>query len=240
MKRWALLPLCTALLIALAAPAFGQAEVLLSFTGVDYDVPALGSTTYLDVGDGYRQVGFVTSVHPVWLDPYFDTSTNEYTYYLSGLTVATYSFDGFDLYVTFANGTGRADYYEDPSKNAENPPSPPNCPSYGINPPNADVPSKFTDGTLVVGGTVDDGELYYNYPSQSGGMGGSMTIDVDTYGYIPVGSYPGWLVSALASPTPSGSCPVPTGYDHNVSGECSHPVTNTKTKTWGAIKALYR
>src|SRR5258705_5616990 len=109
MKLRALLLLLTALAM-FAVPAAAQDEVLVSFTGYDYQVdpnspPALpdGNGVYLAIGDSYFAVGFATSFHPVWLQPYVDTGTNEYTFYQHGLVVNSYFFGRNQRYATFAN-----------------------------------------------------------------------------------------------------------------------------------------
>ena len=229
-------------LLVFAVPAAAQDEVLLSFTGYDYQTdPGAPNGVYLALGDSYYAVGFVTSVHPTWLEPYFDTGVNEYTFYQYGLVVNAYSFAGGFLEVGFAPG-GVVDYYEDPSKNAQNPPNPPNCPAYGSNPPNADAPSKFSDGLLAVSGSLDNASLYYDYGADQGGFQSEMNITGGAYSiYVPAPSWNGWFMSGLVSPPPGGNpCPAPTGYDHQLSGECRHPVVSTSRGTWGALKKLYR
>src|SRR5512145_491610 len=104
-------------LLAFAVPAAAQDEVLLSFTGYDYQTdPGAPNGVYLAIGDSYYAVGFATSFHPVWLEPYVDTGLNEYTFFQSGLVVDTYDFTANVLVVTFAPG-GMVEYFEDPSKN---------------------------------------------------------------------------------------------------------------------------
>jgi len=228
-------------LLAFAVPAAAQDEALLSFTGYDYQTdPGAPNGVYLALGDSYYAVGFVTSFHPTWLEPYVDTSLNEYTFYQHDLVVDSYSFGGGVLVVTFAPG-GVVDYYEDSSKDAQNPPNPPNCPAYGSGPPNLDSPTKFSNGTLAISGSLVNASLYYDYNFDQGGFQSEMNITFDGYGYVPVGSYNGWFMSGLVSPPPGGNpCPAPAGYDHQLSGECRHPVVSNSHGTWGALKKLYR
>jgi hypothetical protein len=238
MKLRCSLLLLTALL-AFAVPAMAQDEVLLSFTGYDYQTdPGAPNGTYLAIGDSYYAVGFATSFHPVWLDPYVDTGVNEYTFYQSGLVVDSYDFTGGVLVVTFAP-VGMVEYFEDPSKNAQNSP---NCPAYGSNPPNADSPSKFNDGLMAISGSLDNASLYYDYNFDQGGFQSEMNITGGAYAfYVPAPSWNGWFMSGLVTPPPGGNpCPAPTGYDHQLSGECRHPVTASNRGTWGALKKLYR
>lgn len=240
MKIRSVLLLFTALSV-LAVPAAAQDEVLLSFTGYDYETDGAPNATYLALGDSYYAVGFATSFHPTWLEPYVDTSLNEYTFYQFGLVVDSYDFTGNVLVVTFAPG-GQIAYYEDPSFDATNPPNPPNCPAYGSNPPNADVPSKFNNGTVAIAGNLDNASLYYDYNFDQGGFASDMNITGGVHSiYVPPASWSGWFMSGLTSPPPGGNpCPAPTGYDHQLSGECRHPVVSTSRGTWGALKKLYR
>lgn len=243
MKPRALLLLLT-VLVAFAVPAAAQDQVLLSFTGYDYqtDAPGPPNGVYLALGDSYYAVGFATSFHPVWLNPYVDNTAKEYTFYQHTLVVNSYSFGGGVLVVTFAPG-GVVDYYEDPSKDARNPP---NCPAYGSNPPNADAPSKFTNGLLAISGSLANASLYYDYnPPPVGGQGGfqsEMNITGGAYAfYVPAPSWNGWYMSGLVTPPAGGNpCPAPTGYDHQMSGECRHPVVANSHGTWGSLKKLYR
>jgi hypothetical protein len=239
MKLRFLLPLCIALSV-LALPALADDEVLLSFTGYDYQTDGAPNATYLDIGDSYFGVGFATSFHPTWLAPYVDNSANEYTFYQHTLVVDSYFFGGNVLYVTFAPG-GVVDYYEDASKDARNTP---NCPAYGTNPPNADSPSKFSNGLLAITGTLDNASLYYDYNASAnqGGFQSEMNITGGAYSiYVPAPSWGGWFMSGLIVPPPGGNpCVAPAGYDHQLAGECRHPVVPAARGTWGALKKLYR
>ncbi len=239
MKLGSSLLLLTALLVAV--PAAAQDEVLLSFTGYDYETDGAPNAVYLAIGDNYYAVGFVTSFHPTWLEPYVDPNLYEYTFYQSGLVVDTYSFTANVLTVTFAPG-GIVEYFEDASFNATNPPNPPNCPAYGANPPNADAPSKFNDGLQAIAGSLANASLYYDYNFDQGGFQSEMNITGGAYAfYVPAPSWNGWLMTGLVSPPPGGNpCPAPEGYDHQLSGECRHPVVAASRGTWGALKKLYR
>lgn len=244
MKLRALLLLLTAFAIY-AVPAAAQDEALLSFTGYDYQVdpgsppaPPDGNGPYLGIGHSYYALGFVTSFNPTWLQPYVDQGANEYTFYQHGLVVNSYFFGANQLYVTFAAGGG-VEYYEDPSKDAKNSP---NCPAYGVQPPNADAPSKFINGTAAITGNLVNASLSYDYNSNQGGFQAEMNITGGAdAGYVPPPSWNGWIMSGLVVPPPGGNpCPAPAGYDHQIAGECRHPVVATNHGTWGSIKKLYR
>lgn len=229
MKPAALL-LLLASLLAFTKPAAAD-QLLFSFTGFDYQDPNF-SGTYLDLGEGYRVVGFMTSAGPL-LSPYVDFSSFEYTFYLRNLTVIARFFAFPNLTVQFANN-GRGSYYQDnfPSGGGT-------AATYGINPPNATAPSTFIDGSERITGRVDNFVLVYNFTTSQGSFAGNMTIDggADLI-YVPPGQRAGWTLGGLlGQPNPS----IPAGYDHQVDGECDIPdATPVASKTWGALKALYR
>ncbi|HTO90341.1 MAG TPA: hypothetical protein VMJ70_04355 [Candidatus Sulfotelmatobacter sp.] len=232
MKRKALLLIFTACL-AFATRA-GADQLLFGFTGFDYQDPNLDGT-YLDVGEGYNVIGFVTGVG-LLLDPYFDDTVNQYTIQIHNLTVTSRTSLGSLLAVNFANG-GRASYFADPLLGGTNA-------TYGINPPNATAPSTFIDGSMRITGSVDNFVLTYNFSTNQGSFSGNMTVDGGPDAdYVPAEVRSGWVLGGLSGNGLSGppNATVPTGYDHQVSGECRHPdVTSATHATWGAVKALYR
>jgi len=232
MKRKAFLLLFTAI-FAFAVPAFAQNHVLFAFQGFDYQDPNTNpnpdpATGYLDLGEGYKTVGFVTSVGSE-LDPYTDFTLNEYTFHAFNLTVAARFYAGGFLEVDFNNG-GRARYFQDPKSGGTHA-------TYGVNPPNATSPSTFIDGTLQIGGSINSFILTYDFNLNQGNTSGSMNLDEGIQlVYVPV--HNGWTLAGLAG-RPNGT--VPTGYDNQLSGECRIPdATPTTHRTWGAVKALYR
>lgn len=236
MKRKLALLLCSAL-FAFAVPARAADLFLLGFTGFDYeDVdqvdPDPDGANYLVVGDGYKAVGFVTSFGTP-LAPFVDPSLNQYTFHIFDLTVTQHDWDAPNqfLSVLFANN-GRVRYYEDALSGGT--PG-----AYGVNPPNATAPSTFTDGTIVLGGRLDNFGVFYDYTANSGGFSGEMTLDEGTdLGYIAPAQRMGWLIGGQAG-RPNAT--IPDGYDNQISGEARIPgYTPARTKSWGAVKALYR
>jgi hypothetical protein len=231
---------CAALLLLLAfsmiaVPALADSDVfLLGFAGYDYESPNLypgpDSSFYLNVGEGYRALGFVTDFG-AYLAPYVNTTANEYTYHYYDLTVQDYYFDGSYLEVMFAN-PGRGRFYEDSKTTGT-------AALYGVNPPNLTAPSTFIDGTVFLGGHIEFLVLSYDFGAKQGGFTGNIHFDEGTLlGQIPVAQRDGWTLSGLAGrPNPS----IPDGYDHQISGECRIPgPVPAAHKTWGALKALYR
>ncbi|MEO5617307.1 MAG: hypothetical protein ABIS67_06020 [Candidatus Eisenbacteria bacterium] len=231
MKRKALLLVFTAAL-AMAAPAKSD-EFLLAFTGFDYQSPNTNTSSpagYLVVGEGYKMVGFVTSVGPL-LDPWVDFSVNEYTVYIRDLTVVsrTLFFQFFNAQFT---NNGRGSYYADALSGGT--PG-----TYGVSPPNATSPSTFNDGSERLTGDIDDFVVTFNFSTNQGNFSGNMTQDGGPdLVYIPSNQRSGWVLGGLAK-RPNNT--IPTGYDNQVSGECRIPDATPAThRSWGALKALYR
>ncbi|HET7225016.1 MAG TPA: hypothetical protein VFK69_04810 [Candidatus Eisenbacteria bacterium] len=247
MKRRTLLLLLTAAL-AFAVPA--RADVfLLGFTGFDFENPNLvgapgdgSSANYLNPsppapppGEGYEMVGFVTSFNPTLF--YADTTVNEYTIDLFGLTASLKAYTPPVLDVLC--NPGRVRYFEDAKSGGTHG-------DYGTFPPNATAPSTFDDGTLALGGGVSNFELEYDYSTNQGDFVGNVNLDEGAYlFYVPVSQRNGWILGGLSGnehelagpPNPN----IPAGYNHQVSGQCNRPdATPAHSATWGAIKALYR
>ena len=229
MKRFVLLLLLA--LSMIAVPALAATDVfLLGFAGYDYESPNTVPGTYLALGEGYSTLGFVTSFGE-YLAPQVNNTTNEYTYRYYDLTVQGYYFDNDYLEVAFAN-PGRGRFFED--SRATGTPA-----VYGSNPPSTSAPSTFIDGTLILGGQIDNLTLTYDYVQNQGGFVGNLLLDEGTLlAQIPVTQRAGWTLSGLAGrPNPS----VPVGYDHQIAGECRIPgAVPAAHRTWGALKALYR
>jgi hypothetical protein len=229
MKRKAMLLLCTALL-ALSAPAAQATDdvFLVGFTGFDYQDPN-PSAGYLEVGEGWKMVGFVTGVGD-YLAPWVDMNAYEYTVHCYDLTVATNQYFGNTVVLTF-NNNGRGRYYEDDGTAA----------TYGVNPPNATSPSTFIDGTMKLGGDIDDFTVFFDFDTDQGGYSGTMNLDEGPYvtlGYVPAGQLNGWTFGGLSG-RPNQT--VPDGYDNQVVGECRIPkATSATSTTWGSLKKLYR
>jgi hypothetical protein len=223
--------------LVFAVPVKAADLFLLGFTGFDYEDPDandpdVDGSTYLEVGDGYKAVGFVTSFGATLL-PYVNQATNQYTFHIYDLTVVQHDWDAPNQFVSVLFGNnGRIRYFEDSIGGGT-----PGV--YGTNPPNGTVPSSFVDGTLILGGDVDNFALFYDYLGLQGGFSGQMTLDEGSLlSYINASQRNGWLIGGLAG-RPNDT--VPTGYDNQISGEARIPdATPTKTRTWGAVKALYR
>ncbi len=226
-KAWLLL---IAGCIALASPAAAQQrDDLLIFTGFDYQVTGAPGLYFLGAsGDGYRALGFASSINPIVPS---NEATNEYTFYLYEATVNTSDFTDGLLQVYFNPGA-RFRVYEDPFLGGT-------AATYGVNPPNATAPSTFVDGTVLLGAQVDNLVLVYDYNALQGALDASATLDEGSaLGNIPPARRGGWLLSGTAgAPNPT----IPAGYEHQLAGKVQIPyATSATTKSWGQIKSLYR
>lgn len=228
MKRKALLLIFTAAL-AFTVPAKSD-EFLLGFTGFDYQDPNTSPATYLAVGEGYKMVGFVTSVG-LLLDPWVDFGVNQYTVYVRDLTVVTRS-QFFQFFSATFTNNGRGSYYADALSGGT--PG-----TYGTLPPNLTSPSTFIDGSERLTGDIDNFVLTFNFSTNQGQFNGNMTQDggPDLI-YIPAEQRGGWILGGIAG-RPNAT--VPDGYYNQMTGECRIPdPTPTTHKSWGAVKSLYR
>jgi hypothetical protein len=115
-------------------------------------------------------------------------------------------------------------------------------------PPNAAVPSLFTDGTLILEGTIASLTTLVTRTS-TGTMGGSFRCDPYTFTGPIGGTYYsqvagtscilGGLWCTLGAAL--GQCTGATGYSAHPNGKFDGPgQTNVSLSTWGAIKQLYR
>ena len=218
-----------ACLATFASVAFADTP-LLGFSGYDYHLATPASTHYLDVGDSYFSLGFVTSFDPTLLGGHVDTGFNEYTFFLNGLTVNATFFSGGLLEADFGNVGARARFYEDPLASGTHA-------DYGVAPENATAPATFTDGQIALGGQVSSFVVTYNFSADQGTFSGSIDFDEGSdLAFIPPGMRGEWEFGGIA-----GSPLVPQGYDHQVTGQCQVPSsTPVAHVTWGAIKSLYR
>jgi hypothetical protein len=214
-----------ALLAVSPLPARAQ-SLLFDYVGFDYENPDLNPSTFGETGSGYVSIGLV----PVLFAPLtFDTSENEYTYVLTG-PVATGS-AVFGDYVIIDYSGGTLALYEDDASSGT--PA-----DYGVNPPNATAPSTFSDGTLILLGTLEPFQFIFNTVTNTGSfeavynaVGGSQL------GNIPADDRDGWTFAG----TTGNSTQTPEGYEHQVDGQVLlNKPTPARVASWGAIKARYR
>jgi hypothetical protein len=234
MRRQAILAVL-ALLLLTTAPARATQQFVVTFTGLQYEAAPDGGPDptpgeFLAVGDSYVFVGHVTAFRDA-LIPFVDPATFEYTVVVSMGTVTSRSaYPPFEQAVFGGEVTVRI--YEDAIAGG--------TPAIAAaNPPNAEVPGHFADGTLILGGTLQGTSVIWNTATQTGHWGefdlelteGSLAAIVP-----PPSSGKVYTVGGNLS-APSGVA----GYHAMLTGEISNIwVLPVKPSTWGALKQLFR
>jgi len=160
--------------------------------------------------------------------------TKDYTFYIYGLIsngTATIGPPATEFYITTYTG-GTIEIYEGTPRDAV----------FDPNPPNANVPSTFTNGTLILSGTIS------NFFTQTNNFTANMTGNSEGEITWTGGSLIGY-VGGESNPCPGlftgGLTWLPSinipGYLFRHDGKIDHECpTPTRTSTWGRMKALYR
>lgn len=196
-----------------------------------YTTNPAATPTSSPVGTQLFIVGTVSAFGPPLTFLNANDPTKDYTFYIYGLTslgttatpvpplgtayLATYDPGVFELY----EGTPRdADF--------------------GVNPPNGTVPSTFTDGTLLLSGTMNN---FYTQTSdfsgfQTGNSEGSITWTGGT-----LLNYVAGCPSLFTGGLSWAEGVKPEGYLFRHDGKVDHNCpTPSRTGTWGRLKTLYR
>lgn len=226
MKRFILLLLLSVLILPPAAMAQTEEE-LLDFEGFDYEDPDNNPAEFGDAGDWYNMFGLVQSANPSFLVT--DFGLNEYTVKFCDLNSLGFTDFGCFRFVNYM--PGRLEVWED-SRAAGT------AADWGINPPNATVPSSFTDGTMLLGGNVNGFSVTLDLCAGTGSASGDIDFDSGTQlGNIPADATKIYTFSGLTS----GVAAIPEGYIHQVTGSIKiEQAVQINDSTWGRMKALYR
>jgi hypothetical protein len=206
-----------AVLMATAPAASAQDTQILFVSGNAWET---GGFPPSNVGDIFACVGILNDIG----DPLiWDTENYSYTWYVRDLVslgesiygpvhVASYSGGLFTVYVDWL-----------PSNH-----------DYGINPPNATVPSTFNDGiSTYLDGFFTDFTMNFNDDTQSGTFNGTLTFTGGDV-FPLLSATEGWTFgSNLAGVSP-------LGYDVELNGQVELLIVAVEEVTWGGIKALYR
>jgi hypothetical protein len=208
-------------------PAVGAPQLLFDYVGYDYEAPNPDPGNFGELGSGYVSLGEV----PVLFAPLvFNTTANEYTYVISGLTSINRQTVGPFVIVDYSGGV--LDVYEDDRNTGTNF-------DFGVNPPNATAPPTFVDGTHFLQGALTNFRLVFNTVDNSGSFeanyqvtGGSQLANV------PVSLRSGWTFAGITA----NEINMPEGYRHQVDGQVfvEEVVPVRENTSWGALKANYR
>jgi hypothetical protein len=228
----------TRVAIAVALLAGALASPLLAGPVIDWD-PAFfyepGATFNNSIpGNQMQIVGIISSFGPPLSFLNASDPTKDYTFFLSGMIsngTSTFGLPGSQFYLTTYTG-GTIQIFEGTPRDAV----------FDPNPPNANVPSTFTNGTVLLSGTVSG--FYTQTNDFTTFKTGNAEANITWTG--------GTLISYLSNS--EGPCPalftggltwyppvsIP-GYlfrhTGKVDNNCPSP---TKTSTWGRVKSLYR
>jgi hypothetical protein len=239
----------TAGLLALGAAVPAFAQNCGPGTMIEFDANAFAyesnynpATLVSAAGSQLNVVGIIS----LWCTPFADLNANdpntEYTFLFTNLTSAgtVVSVNGPTTNYDTNYGNGSFAIYAGSPRNA------PTAGSMPINPPNATVPANFTDGTLILNGTLTNFTTGISR-TLAGPPNGSFRTNYNFTGpaagtyYLRVqGTGPGliqgnWCV-VLES---AGGC-VPQGYSAHPNGKFDVPPTANRMGTWGTLKQLYR
>jgi hypothetical protein len=228
MKQLATLAFLGVLALGLAKPATATTpSLLVDYVGFDYEDPNLNPGTFGELGSGYVSLGNCPGVFAPLVA---DTSLNEYTYVINGLTAINVTPIGPD-FIVVDYSTGTFSLYEDSKSGGT-------VATFGVNPPNGTAPSTFTDGTKILSGTLSNFQIVYNVTAGSGSFEGQLTFDGGTQlSNLPLNQRDGWTFSGLSG----NSTEVPTGYAHQVDGQVFlNKPTPTQKSSWGGLKSRYR
>jgi hypothetical protein len=226
MKHGFAVAACLAL-ACLAPPAQAdQYSLFFDYVGFDYENPNPDPLTFGELGSGYVGVGFVPNLFaPLTADQ----ANYEYTYVVSGLTPVSITPLGTYLVVDYSPGT--LSVYEDAKVGGT-------AAAYGVNPPNGTAPSSFSDGTMIISGTITNFQFVFNTANGSGSYESNFTVDGGSQlGNVPVDVRDGWQFSGATG----NALNIPEGYEHQIDGQTflGKP-TPVRIGSWGSLKARYR
>lgn len=210
--------------LALAAPA--KADTLLfDYVGFDYESPDPNPGTFGEAGSGYVGLGVVPGLFAPLVA---DTSSNQYTYLVSGLTPVSTTTIGSYIIVDYSVGT--LSIYEDSKFSGTGA-------DYGTAPPNATAPSSFTDGTLFLTGTLAGFQFVFNNATNTGSYNATFTVTGGSQLVnFPLYQRDGWTFAGASG----NALDIPGGYLHQVDGQNFLGPVPTRASSWGGLKTLYR
>jgi len=218
-----LLAACVTLAVA---PAAHADSLLFDYVGFDFESPNPNPATFGEPGSGYIGLGTV----PFLFAPLVSNTTlNEYTFVIQGLSPTSMIPVGSMEIVNYSTGT--VTIYEDAKLGGT-------TADYGTNPPNATVPTTFTDGTPIMVGSLTNFQIVVNVSNGVGSFEAVLNITGGSQlGNFPLNQRTGWTFSG----TTGEALNIPAGYEHQIDGQAflNDPVATHRT-TWGKLKAGYR
>jgi len=211
---------------AAMASAARAESLLFDYVGFDYENPNPLPGEFGEVGSGYVSLGTV----PFLFSPLTsNTSLNEYTYVMSGMTSTGYVTVSNFRIITYSAGT--ITIYRDAKAGGT-------TADFGTNPPNGTAPASFTDGEAILVGSLTSFQFVLNTTNGTGSFEAVFSATGGTQlGNFPVDERAGWTFSGSSG----NALNIPTGYAHQIDGQTflNGPVA-TKRTSWGKLKAAFR
>jgi hypothetical protein len=199
---------------------------LFDYVGFDYENPKAPGSQFGDVGNGYVGLGTV----PFLFAPLVSNTTlNEYTFVIDGLTSTGFVTVGPFRVVNYTPGT--LTIYEDAKSGGT-------TADFGTSPPNLVAPPTFTDGTAILVGQLTDFRFAIDNSNGTGSFEAVFTVTGGTQsGNFPLNQRVGWTFSGSTG----NALNIPAGYAHQIDGQAflNEPVSVRRT-SWGRLKAGYR
>lgn len=227
MKQVAIALLLAGLAVVAPRPNAAHADTLFVFyVGYDYESPNPVPSTFGEPGSQYWALGAALDMGAPLVP---DTTSNEYTFAIPGLTPV--NVQNFGSFIVIDYAPGPLQVFEDSKSSGT-------ASSFGVNPPNATAPSTFTDGSLFVQGQLTNFQVVLNTSTGSGSFNANFTVNGGSQlGNVPVNQRTGWTFAGVTS----NEINRPSGYGHQVVGQVflNEPVP-ASNNSWGAVKALYR
>ncbi len=209
-----------------SVPAAHAQSLLFDYVGFDYEDPNPLPAEFGEVGSGYVGLGTV----PFLFSPLTSNTTlNEYTYVVSGLTSTGYSTVSSFRIISYSSGT--ITIYEDSKSTGT-------TADYGTSPPNGVAPATFTDGTPILVGTLTNFQFVLNTANGTGSFEAVFNATGGTqFSNFPLNQRAGWTFSGSSG----NALNIPEGYAHQIDGQTflNAPVASRRT-TWSRLKAAYR
>lgn len=236
---------------AMATSAFAQCGALGSGVLIDFDEGFAYETNYtplVGTNSGSQPGSQLTTVGKVVYfcaplqdkDAQISNPAYEYTFIINATSAGTitspFGASGQAWDTDYTGGT--FEIHEGTPRNA------PAANAMPPSPPNATVPSTFTDGAAILTGVYDTFHIRTTR-SSAGTWGSSVRADYRFTGgtlYSRVGGGASLFVGLWCpAGVGSGRCDIPVGYNAKPNAAWNSPgTTDATSSTWGAIKQLYR
>jgi hypothetical protein len=211
---------------ALAPPVARAQTLLFDYVGFDYESPDPSPGEFGEIGSGYVGLGTVPFLFAPLVS---NTATNEYTYVMQGLTSTGFMTVGTFRIISYTAGT--ISIFEDPKLGGT-------TADFGANPPNAQAPGTFQDGTAICSGTLTNFLFVLDTSNGTGSFEAVFNVTGGTQlANFPLNQRTGWTFSGSSG----NALNIPPGYAHQLDGQTflDAPVQVRRT-SWGRLKAGYR